>query len=172
MRSNKLVLFVDGIDTLNDRAGKVLSFLMLGLILAIVFEVVARYVFDAPTAWAPETAQYLFGTYAVMLGAYTHRHRVHINVDIFYNRLPLRARAILDLCTSMFFFFFCGVILWLGIGFAAESMQIWERSGTALAPPIWQIKLMIPLAAFLLIIQEVAIFVRNLVIATKGKELE
>jgi len=172
MHNHKLALVVRGIDTMNDRVGKGLSFLMLGLIFAVVFEVIMRYVFDAPTKWAPETAQLIFATYAVMLGAYTHLHGIHVNVDIVNNRLPLRARAILDLCTSIFFFFFCSVMLWLGVGLAAESIEIWEHSGSALASPIWAIKLMIPLAAFLIILQEVARFIRNITIATSGKELE
>ena len=159
-----------GIDSISDWSGKILSYLILVISFIILFEVVCRYLLDNPTAWVHELSQYLFGTYAIMAGAYTLLYRAHVNMDVFYSRFSLRKKAVMDVFTSVFFFFWCGILLWYGSKFTAGSM--WEHANSAWGPPIWEFKMMIPLAAFLIILQGLAKFVRDLHISITGRELE
>lgn len=158
------------IDATSDWSGKIVTFLIYAAIGALLYEVVARYAFDAPTIWAHGVTQRIIATYTILLGAYTLRHGGHVKVDILYNRLSIRRRAILDLVTAIFFFLFCGVLLWKGIGFAWTSVMIRERgTDVPFLAPLYPTKVMLPLGAFLILLQGLAEFTRNLVIAVTGR---
>jgi len=172
VHSKKLGSVCHSIDVLNSWAGKIVSWLVVGMIVVLLYEVVLRYCFNSPTIWAHETSQLMFGAYIIVLGAYTHFCKAHVSMDIFYTRWSLRTRAILDVSTFIFFLFFCGVILWYGADYAANSVAYLEQSHSSWGPPIWEVKLLIPIGAFLFLLQGLAKFIRDLTIATTGKELE
>lgn len=160
-----------GVDGLSNWSGKITSYLLLVILVVILIEVVLRYFFNRPTIWAHELSTLLLGVYLVIPGAYALFHKTHVAVDLLYGRLSLRNRAILDVATSVFFFFWCAVLLWAGTKFAAKSIAAMEQSPSLWSPHVWEIKLMIPLAAFLLLLQGLAKFVRDVYFAAKGKEL-
>ena len=160
------------IDSISEWTGKIVSFLVIVIIGVTIWEVILRYVFNAPTIWAFDAAYLIFGAYGVLGGAYTLNLKGHVNVDILYGRFPLRVRAVFDLATSIFFFLFCGLLLWKGGEMAWSSLKIMERGSSAWNPPVYPIKLTIPIGAFLLLLQGIAKFIRDLIIATTGKELE
>lgn len=168
MRKIKFCLRI--IDRISEWSGKSVSFLVIAIMGITVWEVVLRYVFNAPTIWAFDAAYLIFGAYGVLGGAYTLYLKGHVNVDILYGRLPLRARAIVDVVTSTFFFFFCGLLLWKGGVMAWDSLKIMEHASSAWSPPVYPIKLTIPIGASLLLLQGMAKFIRDLIVAVTGKE--
>jgi len=167
----KLSLFLRVIDNINDRTGKIISFLIIFTVACILYEVVMRSIFHTPTIWCHELSTFLYGAFIVMGGGYTLRHKAHVNVDIVYARLSQRGRAIVDLLTSTVFFCFCVVLLWHGGQFAWKSLLLLETTETNWGPPIYPLKLTIPIAAFLLLLQGLAKFIRDLNIAIMDKEL-
>ncbi|HEY50024.1 MAG TPA: TRAP transporter small permease subunit [Dehalococcoidia bacterium] len=164
--------FLAVIDWINDQAGKIVSFLVVFMVGVMVYEVIARYVFDSPTAWAYETVTFLLATYSILGGAYVLRHQGHVNMDILYSRLSLRRRAILDLVTSALFFLLCAVLMWKGIDWAMRSIRLAETTTSTFAAPVYPIKAMIPLGTFLLLIQGLAKFIRDLMTAVTGVKPE
>lgn len=134
----------------------------LAIFFLLLFEMTARYAFRAPTVWATEAAQMLFGAYAVLSGGYLLVHRGHVNVDIFHGRLPARARAAVDVLASVLFFAFMLVLLKEGWNMASESLEQMERSYSAWNPPVWPLKLMIPIGAALLFLQGFAKLVEDI----------
>lgn len=154
--------FLHLIDTVNEWVGKIVSYLILFMMAIIVFEVFARYVFLSPTIWAHETSTFIFGASIMLGGGYTLLHREHVNMDIIYNRFPLRRRAIFDLITSILFFSFCIALVWWGAYMAWRSLQLLEASYTVWAPPFYPIKLTIPIGGALLLLQGLAKFIRDL----------
>jgi len=100
----------------------------------------------------------------------TASHKAHVNMDIVYARLSLRKRAILDLATSSLFFLFIVVMLWQGVILASKAVAVLEVTTTAWAPPVWPVKLMLPLAALLILLQGIVRFVRDLETAVTGRE--
>lgn len=140
-------------------------FLILLLMGMILYEVVARYVFNSPTFWAMEGGQMVFGAYFILVGGYILLHGGHVNMEVVYVRLPSRQRAILDLISSSLFFIFCGLLLWKGAQLAWTSVQIGECSQSSWAPPLYPIKLCIAIGAFLMLLQGLAKFIRDLAIA-------
>lgn len=150
------------IDALNDWIGRILSYAVLLMFVVIINEVVRRYVFNAPTVWGGELAQLTFGVYVILSGGHIMRWGGHVNVDIVYSRLGHRARAVLDVFTSILFFCFAGMLFLYGGSMALDAMSYWEHSISAWAPPLWPFKLMIPVGAALLILQGIAKLIRDI----------
>ena len=162
--------FLRTVDATNEWLGRGVSFLILLVIAIVVFEVVARYVFNRPTIWAHEMSLFLYGPYFMLAGGYVLLHKAHVNVDIIHLRLSLRARVITDLVTALLFFFYAGLLLWQGGQMAWESVVIREVNATFWAPITYPFKLLLPISAFLLLMQGLAKFIRDFITAVSGKE--
>jgi TRAP-type mannitol/chloroaromatic compound transport system permease small subunit len=160
------------IDTINEWFGKAVSFLILPIVGILVFITLIRYGFSASTLWSDQISLFLTGPYFILGGAYTLLHNGHVNMDVVYNRFSRRVRAILDLFTAMLFFLFSGLFFWKAVGYSLDSLAILETTGSTLYFPLYPIKLIIPVAPFLLFLQGVPKFIRNLNIAIKGESYE
>lgn len=168
---HKLSFFLHAIDTISERIGKIVSFLVIFIIASIFYEIVSRSLFSAPTIWVHELSVFLFGGLSVIGGAYAFRNNAFVNVDIVYSRLPRRWRSILDLLTSALFFIFCVALIWYGWQLAWKSLLLLETNQTVWDPPVYPSKLAIPIAAFILLLQGLAKFIRDLIIAIMDSEL-
>lgn len=158
------------IDQISEKSGKAISFLMIPLGAVILFEIIARYLFNRPTIWVHETAQMIYGAYVILLGAYVLKDGGHVNVEILYGRFSPRTKAVIDLFTWLLFFFFCGLLLVKGWEMTWDSFVVRETEPTSFAPPVYPIKMMIPLGALLILLQGLAKFLRDLTLAISGKE--
>jgi len=159
------------VDTISERLGKILSFLIFGMTAVLVYEVVVRYAFNAPTIWAHETSIFFWGYCGVLAGAYTLKHHAHINVDILYSRLSPRREAILDVVTGFLFLFIIALIIYEGWKMGMVALATHEHSPTPWSPPIAHFKLVLPVGATLLLVQGLANWVRSLYLAVTNKEL-
>ena len=163
--------FVGAINKVNEWTGKLVSFLVIFMTAVVLYETVARYVFNAPTMWAFETTQFIYGAYVILIGGYVLLAGGHVNVDVLYRRFPLRARAILDLFTWLLLFLFCFVIVWKGGVIAWETILEGRHASTGWAPPLWPIKVTIPIGAFLLLLQGLSKYLGDLITAFTGEEV-
>jgi TRAP-type mannitol/chloroaromatic compound transport system permease small subunit len=150
------------ITCLNEWVGRVTAYLIIPVFFLILAEVFMRYLFGAPAVWTNELAQLVFGVYAVMAGGYLAITNGHVNVDIIHSKFPVRTRALIDVLTSAMFFIFMGALLYFGVSLALESMETWEHSQSAWNPPIWPAKLMIPVAAALLLLQGIVKLLKDI----------
>ncbi len=158
------------IDALSEWTGKAVSFGILGLAFVIGYEVVMRYGLDDPTIWVHEFSVMLFGTAMIISGAYTLRYNGHIAMDIAYGRLSERTRAILDVVTCFALTLpFLVVLIWFGGERAWKSLIRLEHDSTQWAPPIYPFRLMLPIGAFLFLLQSLAKLVRDFIIIFGGK---
>jgi TRAP-type mannitol/chloroaromatic compound transport system permease small subunit len=160
---SKLERFARQIDTINEVIGRLFSFLLLLLMGIVTMEVIARYIFNRPTIWGWVLALQIFGAITVVGGAYAHLHNMHVTVDVVVEHLPPRFKALLNLFTSALFFFFIGVLLWQGSTTAWESLKTRESYTSIWQPPIYPLKMLIPVAVFLLLLQGIARFMRDLI---------
>ncbi len=165
----RLLKIIDGIS---EWSGKLFAYLLWPGVAVLIYEIGARYLFNAPTIWAHGTSQRIFAAYYFIGGAYVLLHKSHINMDVLYNRFSLRTRAILDVVGTPFFLAFCGVLLWWGIGYAWESLIRLEPDNTPFRAPLYPVKLMIPLGALLILLQGLAKFGHDLFTAITGRQYE
>ncbi len=161
------------ISALNHRLGVFfISYLVLLMAVILLYEMSARYLFSAPTIWAPELAQQLFGAYVMLSGGYLLAHKGHVSVDLIYNRFSPRGRAAINLLTSFLFFAFLSVLLLEGWTMARESVAMLETSSSAWNPPVWPLKLTIPLGAALILLQGLADILADLEVLLSGTAIE
>jgi len=160
--------FLNTIDRVSEITGKGISFLVLFLTGVILFEIIARYIFKSPTIWAHEVAQMIYGAYVILLGACALKKGVHVNVELVYGKFAPRTRSMVDLFTWILFFFFCGLILIKGGEMAWDSIRFGETDSTSFAPPLWPIKMTIPLGALLILLQGAVKSIRDVRILLSG----
>ena len=104
------------IDSINETIGSITSWLVIAMVIVILFEVIARYVFNSPTSWAFGDMRMLGGAMIVFGWAYAQLHNAHIRVDVFYTHFSARKKAIVDIFGSILFFFpLIGALTWLVI---------------------------------------------------------
>ena len=147
--------FVDGINTW---IGQAFSWLIVFLTLAICYEVVARYAFNAPTNWAYDVSYMLYGTLFMMAGAYTLARNGHVRGDFIYRNWTPANQARCDLLLY-FLFYFPGILalIYAGWGHFHMSWMFNERSSASPdGPIIWPFKFIIPLAGLMMTMQGVA----------------
>lgn len=160
-----------GIDCITEWSGKVLAWLCFPLILALVYEVAARYLFRAPTEWAYDVTYMLYGTIFMLGASFTLLKKAHIRTDLFYSKWTPRTQGLVD--TIMYLlFYFPGIIFFLVAGwdYAAHSWVTGER--TALSPwrpIIYPFKAVIPVTAFLLLAQGVSELLKSVYAWKRGE---
>lgn len=161
--------FSNFVDSINKWIGHIICYLVLVIMLTGVYEVAMRYFFNRPTIWVWETNGLLLCVFVALGGGYTLLVRGHVRVDIVYDFLSPRAKALTDIVTSLFVFLFLGVLLWQATKMGLLSLERLETSQTMFRPPIYPFKLILLIGIFLFLLQEVADFVRYIYIARTGK---
>jgi TRAP-type mannitol/chloroaromatic compound transport system permease small subunit len=161
------------IDSISDWTGRVFAWLIIPLVGGLSYEVFARYLFDAPTIWAYDATYMLYGSHFMLGAGYTLLKKGHIRTDIFYNNFSPRWQGTID-ATLYLLFFFPGILyfLWAGAAEAIHSWRLLERSDASpWRPPLYPFKTVIPVAAFLLLLQGISEFLKSLHAARKREWL-
>lgn len=163
----KLLEFIDAVSSWS---GRIASFLAVIAILIIDYEVLARYVFNAPTIWATEAMTIICGIYFIMGGAYALVLKMHVTVDIIHANLSGRAKAIIDLITCPIIFLYLVILIWTGGVYAWESLLLKETTGTAANLPFWPLKAGFFIAVLLMFFQMLAKSIRDIQILALGRK--
>lgn len=66
------------------------------LIAAMLYEVVARYAFGAPTLWAFDISYMLNGSIFLLGAAYSLKEDAHVRIDFLSQKFPIRVQQILN----------------------------------------------------------------------------
>ncbi|MFQ6121981.1 MAG: TRAP transporter small permease subunit [Dehalococcoidales bacterium] len=140
------------------------------LILIIVYDVVARYVFRAPTMWGYDTALMMGAGLYGLAWCYTQRYRSHVRVDVVYTHLSARKKAIVDaLGTLLVHLPLVALLTVESSRWAVKAWLIQERMvETYWYPPAAPVRTAIAVAFALLFLQLIAELVRQGYFALKG----
>ena len=159
-------------DGISEWSGRIFVWLIIPLTLVVVYEVFSRRILDAPHVWSTEVTNYIYGPHFMLVAAYTLLHKAHVSIDLIYNRFSPRTRGVLDIITYLIFFFpFCGIVLYQGIIYAGTSWSIGETSESAALRVVPLIKTVIPVTFALLLNQGLANFIRSIMLVARGKEI-
>ncbi len=155
----KVVYTIDGLSVW---VGRAFGWCILILTLSVSYEVVVRYVFNAPTVWAFDMMVQMYGALFLMAGPYALAQDAHVRGDVIYRLFPVRWQARIDLILYVLFFFPGMLALfWFGYEIASDSWRYKEVSWNSPARiQIYFFKSLIPVAGMLLIIQGLAEMLR------------
>jgi len=151
------MLIIRLIDGLNEIVGRIVSFVAVIFAGMIIYDVVMRYGFNAPTLWAFDLTKMLYGFYFILLGGYALRHQSHVRVDLVTETLRPMARRIVEIVGYLIFFFpFAWVFTTRSWEFAMRSLAQNETTYGAIQLPVYPVKIAMALAAGLLLLQGVS----------------
>jgi len=169
-----LIKTVRVIDRFTDWTGVWIAWLNLPLVLAVAYEVIARYLFHAPTLWSFDVTYMLYGTIFMLGAAYALHKGAHIRTDFLYDRWTVRTKGVIDAVSYIVFFFPAFFVFMLVSGNEAwYAFTIHETSEqTPWRPLLWPYKAVVPLTCLLLLIQGVSELIKSFHAARTGVELE
>lgn len=84
------------IDRVSAALARISELVVVLLIASMLYEVVARYVFGAPTLWAFDIAYMSTGALFVLGAAQTLRQDAHVRIDVLSSRFSPRLRGAID----------------------------------------------------------------------------
>jgi TRAP-type mannitol/chloroaromatic compound transport system permease small subunit len=169
-----LLAAIRTVDRFTDLTGTVVSWLSVPLVLSVSYEVIARYVFAAPTIWAFDITYMTYGALFMLGAAYALHKGAHIRTDFFWEKFSARKRGWIDSISYIVFFFpSLAILFYLSLDEAVHAWQINEVSDqTPWRPILWPFKAVIPASCLLLLVQGVSELLKSLYMARTGVELE
>ena len=162
---------ITAIDFFSLWTGKLVCWLILPLIFAMVYEIVARYYFLAPTIWAYDISRMAYGAHFMLGAAYALSKGVHIRSDFLYRDWSVRRQAITDLLLYLVFYFPALLLfLWVSSDYAWVAVSRGERGmDTAWMPYLGPIRSCIPIGVAFLLIQGVSELLKCFYAARTGR---
>jgi len=165
-----LQAIIDRVGSVSNWSGKLVSWINVVLIITISYDVIMRYVFNAPTDWS-YTLSYMLGATMFCIGqAYVQRINGHVRVDLLYVKFSPRTKLLLDvLFTILFFlptFFMVSRNLWVNFFYAFHVKE--KAIHSTWYPLTWPYKLLIAIGFTLFFIQGLVGLIQDLRAAAKG----
>jgi TRAP-type mannitol/chloroaromatic compound transport system permease small subunit len=156
---------INVIDFINEWVGKTVAWIVIILMGILVFESTARYVFNKPSQWAYDMAYMLYGAMFMMGIAYALKNGAHVRIDVFSRMFSPRTRSIIDVAAFGIVVIPVSFMLMVnGWDYALYSYNIQEVSASsAWRPLMWPFKMVVPIAAFLLLIQSFSEMLKHVI---------
>ena len=164
--------------------GKIVCWITVPLIFAMVYEVIGRHLFNRHTLLSFDISRMLAGALFMLGAAYTLSKGIHIRADFLYRNWKVKNQAMVDLFLYLLFFFpgFL-VFFWVSFDYAYTSIcgrsdlmeclggkvRIQRAMDTTWMPIMWPLKSCMPIGAFLLLVQGVSEVLKSYYAFVKGR---
>ena len=143
------------VDSIIKWIGYFTAFILAVLVLLVVYDATARYLFSTGSIALQELEWHLFDVVILLSIAYTLRHNAHVRVDIFYDRFSQKTKAFINIVSAIFFILpLSFLIIYMGVGFVEMSFVQNEASSDPGGLKYrWIVKSLMPLAFIFLSLQ-------------------
>jgi len=137
-----------------DALGNFCSLLMVLMILNVFYDVVMRYFFNDVSIAMQELEWHLFAAMFMFGIAYTLKEDAHVRVDIFYDAMSARKKAIINIFGALIFALPITILIgYYSIDYTIEAYTMGEGSGDPGGlPHRWIVRSVIPLSSFFLLL--------------------
>jgi TRAP-type mannitol/chloroaromatic compound transport system permease small subunit len=155
------VVYVERVDAFNRFVGRIamyLIFVMMGILLWSS----ASKTFFVPAHWTLLSAQFAMTAYFILGGPYSLQLGSNVRMDLIYGAWSPRAKAWADALTVATLIFYLAVLLYGGFSSTSYAIQYNETSRGLWRAPMWPIKATMCFGVFLMILQSIALFIRDL----------
>jgi len=155
----------NGIDQITTLTGRAIAWLTLAMVIVTFSIVVLRYLFNTGWIAMQESVIYMHAIVFMLGAAVTLKDNAHVRVDIFYQRMNAKQKAMIDLLGTLLFLLpVCLFILWSSWDYVTGSWDIQEASPEAGGLPwIYWLKTCIPAMGILIILQAIANMLGNII---------
>ena len=162
---------ITSIDKWSRWIGNVVCWISIPLMFAMVYEVLARKLFLAPTMWAYDMSRFFYGALFMLGAGYALSKGVHIRADFLYRNFKVKTQGLIDFWLYLLFYF-PGLLAFFYMTsiFVMESIQRGEKGmDTAWMPYMWPIKACLWFGILFLLIQGISELFKSYYAARKGK---
>ena len=127
--------------------------LLLVMMLSICYEVVVRYFFNRPTAWAIDFAGYI--QYAITLIGATWVLWIdgHPRIDILTEHASPKTQTIIRIVTSFLAMVACAIFLWKGMEATLNAFERGDFLYRNIKVPVGPLYALLPFAFLLLVVE-------------------
>jgi len=134
------------------------AFILASLVVLVVYDASARYIFSAGSIALQELEWHLFDIIILLGISYTLQQNAHVRVDIFYASFSVKTKAIINIITSLFFILpFASLIIYIGVEFVNLSfIQNEISSNPGGLEYRYLVKSLMPLAFVFLLLQTIS----------------
>ncbi len=129
----------------------------------IVWEVISRGVFDAPTEWVMEISTYCIVIAGFLGMGVAYAGKKHIHVDIFVSRMSLKTRTYVELFTSIIGSFYSYLFMVESWSMTMLSLELNNCAPTTLGTPLWIPQMSMPLGFAVLFLQIIRTILEDIV---------
>lgn len=141
------------------------------LMFLIAFEVIMRYLFNAPTLWGLDVQTYISAGGRVIGFGYASLVHSHITMDIFTARMSFGKSKALELISYVIFQLpLLFALVWATLTRGLESLRIHELYYSVWKPPLAPIILFIDGAYVLMTMQIVSEIIKDSISLKKGSD--
>jgi TRAP-type mannitol/chloroaromatic compound transport system permease small subunit len=162
--------YVKIVDAANRAIGRFAMYLVFVMAAILLASTVSRLTTGVAINWALEMSQFVLSAYYLLGGAYTMQLGAHVRMDLFYDRLSARKRAVTDAITILFVIFYLAFLFLGGVSSTAYAIQYRQTNYSAWAPVLWPIKVVMTFAIFMMLLQAISSFFKDIAIA-RGKPI-
>ncbi|TYK66696.1 TRAP transporter small permease subunit [Colwellia echini] len=152
------------ISKIIDILGNLCSLLMLLMIANVFYDVIMRYFFNDVSIGMQELEWHLFAAMFMFGIAYTLKEDAHVRVDIFYDVMSAKKKAVINIFGSVALALpITLLILYYGYDYALEAYSMGEGSGDPGGlPHRWIVRSVIPLASCFLVLAILHVILSNI----------
>ena len=126
-----LLLLEKTIDRLMDLIGHISSALLIMLTLIISYNVISRYAFNRSSIALDELSWHIYSSLFLLGISYALKTESHVRVDIVFENLSARTKAIINAVGALVLLFpLCLITIYYGWNFMIESYQWGEHADT------------------------------------------
>lgn len=111
-----------------------------------------------PVPGALELSSYMLAVFVLLGLAYTQQVRGHVGVSMFTSRLPIKARALLNILTTLLSLFVIGVLCWQGWVVGLEEVSVSDM----LRIPQMPFRMLVAAGAFFLCLELIVDIISDL----------
>lgn len=148
------------VDWVAEACGQIGYVMVIAIGLMLTYEVIARYVFLAPTQWTQDIAVTLQIWFTYLGMALALKQRQMIRITAFLAIAPLWMRYLMETLALVVIAAFSAVATVKGFDMFMDSIQMGRRQPTMLALPNWIAEIPIVIGFGLLFIQACADLIR------------
>jgi TRAP-type mannitol/chloroaromatic compound transport system permease small subunit len=154
-------IFVRSVDKTSTVVGKFSQYLVFAMMGILLFESIARTIFNRPHIWVVEIAQFIMAAYYLLGGGYSM---------LLDGRWSAKRQALADVITGPILIFYLVVLLIGGISSLEYAIQYKQVNYTPWAPPLAPIKLIMGFGILLMLLEAISFFFKDLAKARGEKE--
>ena len=151
------------IDRINDVLGGIAMVFLVAMIGDMLYEVISRRVFGAPTMWAYDISFMLNGVGFMFAAGYTLRRNGHIRIDFLSTRLKLKNQDLINIVVYFFLIFpaLCCLIIGAYQGWLKAFLTNQLEPASAWMPLLWPLYAGILVGFVSFTLQSIAEFIRH-----------